>query len=281
MDNYRDVFQSSDFWQAFRNTTWYATWRGPGPDDLRVWSWRCLPTARFAGKTFFRTAFYFPSISSSVVIYNTTPLTSFADSVSWNKGKHAFKGGVELLFTHTTGVSTADNTMPQGTGGNSALNPVTAFANTTNFPGLTPTTQTTAQQLLAFMAGSVASASQRYYITSPTQLDHWTSYLDQQRRVMEPHENEVSVFFKDDWKIRPSFTLNAGVRWQYYGVPYEGQGLTIRPQGGQDGLALFGVSGRSFSNWMNPNNGVDTSLQTQMEFVGPKTSKPGDTIYPK
>ncbi len=31
---------------------------------------------------------------------------------------------------------------------------------------------------------------------------------------------------------------------------------------------------------MNPNNGVNTSLQTQMEFVGPKTSKPGDTIYP-
>jgi hypothetical protein len=211
---------------------------------------------------------------------NTTPLTSFADSVSWNKGKHAFKGGVERLFTHTTGVSTADNTMPQGIGGNSALNPVSAFANTTNFPGLTSTTQTTAQQLLAFMAGSVASASQRYYITSPTQLDHWTSYLDQQRRVMEPHENEVSVFFKDNWKLRPSFTLNAGVRWQYYGVPYEGKGLTIRPQGGQDGLALFGVSGRSFSNWMNPNAGVNTSLLTQLEFVGPKTSKESDTIFP-
>jgi hypothetical protein len=129
------------------------------------------------------------------------------------------------------------------------------------------------------MAGSVASASQRFFITSPTQLDHWTNYLDQQRRVIEPHENEMSVFFKDDWKIRPSFTLNVGVRWQYYGAPYEGQGLTIRPQGGQDGLALFGVSGRSFSNWMNPNNGVDTSLQTQMEFVGPKTSKPGDSIF--
>ncbi len=211
---------------------------------------------------------------------NTTPLTSFADSVSWNKGKHAFKGGVELLLTHTSGVSTADNTMPQGTGGNSALNPVTAFASAANFPGLTPTSQTTAGQLLAFMAGSVASASQRYFITSPTQLDHWTSYLEQQRRVMEPHENEVSVFFKDNWKLRPSFTLNAGVRWSYYGVPYEGQGLTIRPAGGQDALALFGVSGRSFSNWMNPNNGVNTSLQTQLEFVGPKTSKPGDTIFP-
>jgi hypothetical protein len=210
---------------------------------------------------------------------NTTPLSSFADSVSWTKGKHAFKGGVELLLTYTSGTSTIDKTIPNASGGNSTLNPVTAFASTTNFTGLTPTTQTTAQQLLAFMAGSVASAAQEYYIKSPTQLNSWTSYLDQPRRVMIPHENEVSVFFKDNWKIRPSFTLNAGVRWQYYAVPYEGQGLTIRPTGGQDGLAMFGVSGRSFSNWMNPNAGVNTSLQTQMEFVGPGTSKSGDTIY--
>jgi hypothetical protein len=211
---------------------------------------------------------------------NNTPLSSYADTLSWNKGKHAFKGGVEVRLSYTRGTSTADRPIPMGTGGNSTQNPVSAFANTTNFPGLTPTTQSTAQQLLAFMAGSVASASQRYFITSPTQLDHWTSYLDQDRRVMEPHQNEMALFFKDNWKLRPSFTLNAGLRWEYYGVPYEGQGLTIRPAGGQDGLALFGVSGRSFNNWMNPNNGINTSLQTQVEFVGPKTSKPDDSIYP-
>ena len=269
----------------------YAPWEVPDPEQRKVPQSLLLQGgANASGKNF--PIAYAPSgvgamsvnnyscLTLCAIQNNTTPLTSFADSVSWSKGKHAFKGGVELLFTHTTGVSTADQVIPFGTGGNSTLNPVTAFANTTNFPGLTPTTQTTAGQLLAFMAGSVASASQRYFITSPTQLDHWTNYLDQQRRVMEPHENEVSVFFKDDWKIRPSLTLNAGVRWQHYGVPYEGQGLTIRPQGDQAGLALFGVSGRSFSNWMNPNAGVNTSLQTQMEFVGPKTSKPGDTIYP-
>ncbi len=212
---------------------------------------------------------------------NTTPLTSVADNVSWNKGKHAFKGGVEMRYSYTRGTSTADKTIPNATGGNSALNPVTAFASTTNFPGLVTTGQTTAQQLLAFMAGSVASAAQEYYIKSPTQLDNWTSYLDQPRRVVIPHENEMAVFFKDNWKLHPKFTLNAGVRWEYYGVPYEGQGLTIRPTGGQDGLALFGVSGRSFNNWMYPYNGVDLNLLTQNEFVGPKTSKPDQGIYPK
>src|SRR5215510_1792759 len=212
---------------------------------------------------------------------NTTPLTSVADTISWNKGKHAFKGGVEVRYSYTRGTSTADKTIPNATGGNSTLNPVTAFASTTNFPGLVTTGQTTAQQLRAFMAGSVASAAQEYYIKSPAQLDNWTSYLDQPRRVVEPHENEMAVFFKDNWKLHPKFTLNAGVRWEYYGVPYEGQGLTIRPTGGQAGLALFGVSGRSFSNWMNPNNGVNLDLMTQTEFIGPKTSKPDQGIYPR
>ena len=64
-------------------------------------------------------------------------------------------------------------------------------------------------------------------------------------------------------------------------MPYEGQGLTIRPVGGQDGLALFGVSGRSFDKWMRPDNGVDLNLQTQVEFVGPGSSKPDQTIFPK
>jgi hypothetical protein len=269
----------------------YGPWEVPDPEQRKVpLSFQLQGGKNAAGQTF--PIAYAPSgvglmsvnnytcLTLCAIQNNNTPLTSYADSVSWNKGKHAFKGGVEVLLTHTTGVSTADNTMPQGVGGNSTLNPVVAFANTTNFNGLTPTTQTTAQQLLAFMAGSVATATQRFYMKSPTELDKWTNYLDQQRRVIEPHENEMSVFFKDNWKLRPSFTLNAGVRWQYYGVPYEGKGLTIRPQGGQDGLALFGVSGRSFSNWMNPNAGVNTSLLTQLEFVGPKTSKPGDTIFP-
>ena len=44
--------------------------------------------------------------------------------------------------------------------------------------------------------------------------------------------------------------------------------MTAVPQGG--GMALFGVSGRSFENWLNPNVGVNPNLVTNLEFVGPK-----------
>ena len=79
--------------------------------------------------------------------------------------------------------------------------------------------------------------------------------------------------------MRPSLTLNLGLRYEFYGVPYEGQGLSIIPKNG-GGLGLFGVSGRSFDRWMRPNNGVDLSLLTDLEFVGPKTSQPDKSIYP-
>jgi hypothetical protein len=69
------------------------------------------------------------------------------------------------------------------------------------------------------------------------------------------------------------------MRYDYYGVPYEGRGLTAVPVSG--GNALFGVSGRSFDKWMSPNAGVDLSLVTTFEFVGPKTSNPNKTAYKK
>ena len=206
-------------------------------------------------------------------------MSSYADTLSWNKGKHAFKGGIETRFTYTRGSDTPTAPIPRAAGG-AGLNPVTAFANAANFPGLVSTSQTTANSLLYFLSGSVDNAFQYYFIQSPDSLDKWLSYNDRNRRILEPHQNEFALFFKDNWQIHPLFTLNAGVRYEYYGVPYEGQGLTIRPVGGQGGLALFGVSGRGFDKWMRPDNGVNLDLQTQLEFVGPKTSKPDQTIYP-
>ena len=41
------------------------------------------------------------------------------------------------------------------------------------------------------------------------------------------YQNEISAYFKDDWKFRPDLTLNVGVHWEYYGMPYEHDGLRL------------------------------------------------------
>ncbi len=68
IDNYRHIFRDNrDFWQAFRNTTWFALIVVP-LQTIAGLSLAVLANRKIRGRGFFRTAFYFPSISSSVVI---------------------------------------------------------------------------------------------------------------------------------------------------------------------------------------------------------------------
>ena len=67
LNNYRAIFRSDDFWQAFRNTSWYAIGVVPA-QTLTGLVLAVMANRKIRGRTFFRTAFYFPSISSSVVI---------------------------------------------------------------------------------------------------------------------------------------------------------------------------------------------------------------------
>lgn len=65
--NYRELFESDAFYQALRNTTWYTI--GVVPlQTIFALLLALLANRKIRGLGFFRTAFYFPSISSSVVI---------------------------------------------------------------------------------------------------------------------------------------------------------------------------------------------------------------------
>ena len=87
--------------------------------------------------------------------------------------------------------------------------------------------------------------------------------------------NEWNAFFKDDWKVRPSLTLNLGVRYEWYGVPWEGNGMTAAVAGG--GFAAFGWSGRSWNDYwaFGPQKGGLTEVQ----FIGPKSPHPDQTLF--
>lgn len=65
--NYRQMIDSPDFWNALQNTLWYSAGVVPAQTALGLFL-AVLANRKIRGKTFFRTAFYFPSISSSVVI---------------------------------------------------------------------------------------------------------------------------------------------------------------------------------------------------------------------
>ncbi len=201
---------------------------------------------------------------------NTTTLWTYGDTVSWTKGKHAFKVGAEFRPADSTGFSNL-NYYPHANGGAGNF-PFPIFSN--NVSGMLTSNSGTMDNVLSFLSGSVGSLTQLYFLSSAQHLDKYDDLRTSPFRGTDFRQNEMSWFAKDDWKVRSDVTLNLGLRYEYYGSPWEARGLTPAPIGG--GLAAFGYSGRSFNDWFAPGQRGDA---TAFEFVGPNTPNPGKSLW--
>jgi hypothetical protein len=201
----------------------------------------------------------------------SNPLTQYSDTLSWTRSRHAFKAGGEFRFSKTDGWN-AEDILPRAFFGAGSV-PVTGIDAST-VPGLAAADQTLARNMLLDLSGSVGSANQAFPISGPkdpTFLD----WRELPRKDRSWHQNEFSAFFKDDWKIRPNLTLNVGIRYDWYGVPYEGRGLAAAPIGGSAGL--FGISGTDFADMWQPGR-LNGSL-TKVEFVGKNSPNPDKLLH--
>jgi hypothetical protein len=229
------------------------------------------------------------SAESGGSIGETNPLWQFGNSLSWNRGKHAFKGGVDVRFGSSLTFS-AQQTIPRVDLGPSSFvgNGINAFGrqfwagplgipvnvfNSQTLPGISGPDANRASDLLIDLSGSVGAINQQFNIQDPKNIvfeDYRTLY----KRWADIHQNEFSTFFKDDWKIRPNLTLNLGVRYEWYGVPYDANGLMAAPRGGGNGL--FGLSGNGFADWFRP--GIRGELMAA-EFIGKGSPNPDKLLY--
>ena len=199
----------------------------------------------------------------------------FADTLSWIKASHSFQAGFE--WTHS------------GSGQNNSGGIATAYAHstlgvgnipvpnitTTNFRGLNSNDITIAQDLLANLAGTIGDISEKFWTNSPTATD-WLDYTGDTVFVVRTYrQSDWAGFFKDNWKVSHNFTLNLGLRYDKYGVPYDLTGMATRVKGGEAGF--FGISGTNFSALWNP-NATGGSLTT-VEPAGKHSPNPSVLPY--
>ncbi|HYR84233.1 MAG TPA: TonB-dependent receptor [Terriglobia bacterium] len=188
-----------------------------------------------------------------------SPLYTYSDTISWNQGKHSYKTGFEFRSGSTLSWNDTWFT-PEVTLG--AGGPPVSNIDNVAIVGLTGNNQTTARNLLTDLSGSVAQIMQGFDIRdtkNPVFLGYADGVKVKQRDV---HGREISGFFKDTWKVTSALTLNLGVRYDWYGVPWDSNGQLGRAVGAENGICGFSC-------------GTTTTVQ----FVGKNSPNPDKQIY--
>ena len=235
------------------------------------------------------------------------PRWTFSDTITWMRGTHSFKGGFEFRraqswqeYNGNGATANGMNVYPSVRGGiMSAYSPFrnNAFSGdpdgaakvaAPNAPGADTDYSMGVGQtgnyagmygLMTYMSGSIGAINQYFYVTDAKNPRWSDPLLGENLYVADMRQREFSFFFKDDWKITDNLTLNLGVRYEYYGVPWNDIGLTA---GVKDGLrGMFGASGvSSYADFM-PAKPVETSYRTEQIFIGPNSQNPDIQAYNK
>ena len=242
------------------------------------------------------------------VSWTRSILYDYADTLSWSKGKHAFKFGADRRLPRNAGNGGATPYPSVALGNNgSATQTVGPFSTAANFPELTglinsslvagANPRTDANSLLYFLNGSVSAASQFYFIKNFSNIadNRWDDYSTAGIRMKNQIHGEWSAFAKDDYKITRHLTLNLGLRWEFYASPFIEGGLTSTIIG--SGYGAFGATRTAqstldqfnkdpFAYWLHPGNLYLTGYGTNPFAAGlqPEDCKVGvqqNALLPK
>ncbi|HEX4951177.1 MAG TPA: TonB-dependent receptor [Blastocatellia bacterium] len=146
---------------------------------------------------------------------------SYQDNADWQVGNHAIRfGGQWQVFTDFTFAKFS--TLPTYTLGTSALTPTLTASNFTG--GISNAQLGTANSLLALLGGIITSSTQTFNVETRT-----SGYVGNAPAAYNYRWDVFSGYVTDQWRIRPNFTLNYGLRYELFTPLRELQGLALEP----------------------------------------------------
>ncbi len=158
------------------------------------------------------------------------PTPNITDDFTWNKGRHTIQAGFNFHQSQDITVSGTNEpsysfrfTQLLGLG-NDITNSTLAYIQQ-SIPGaaLASTTNTSNGFGAIFGLLNVGSATYNYGINGQN-IPFGTSIT---RNFLS---NSPEEYVQDTWKVKPNFTVTAGLRYSVYGVPYEANGVEVVPK---------------------------------------------------
>ncbi len=190
-----------------------------------------------------------------------TQVWQISDNVSWSRGNHLIKfgGDYQQIFADTFNDAGINPFITLGTPSHNNGGVLDA-----SFPGSTATDRALARSIYASITGNLSSASATVNATSAT-----SGFVLGATRSRVFKQRDLALYVQDQWRARSNLTINAGLRWDYMGVPTIPNGLAIQLT---DHRHIFGVSG--FGNLFKPNApaGAAPAIGT-LDFVSGDTGK--------
>jgi hypothetical protein len=175
----------------------------------------------------------FPPFNLSPMVQQDAPITgrhyitTIYDALTLLRGNHSFKlgGAYRLTDWHDTSFDAPGGLLgsPAYTVGSATGDPAVNLFTAATMPGVQSTDLGAANALYAVLTGRLTRV-QTGRVVDPNTLqyaitnrENWTS------------SKMGGIYGQDSWRMKPSFTLNYGLRWEFAGAPYNHNGIAVFP----------------------------------------------------
>ncbi|MGD0890503.1 MAG: carboxypeptidase-like regulatory domain-containing protein [Terracidiphilus sp.] len=151
------------------------------------------------------------------------PVLSVKDDLTWQHGRHSISYGVESA-TEIDHYYNNQFVPYVGVNGISSGDPVTsALVNSlsSNAPSSAPGD---VEGLYATLTGRMTYYSLGEFVNSRTKQFQPGISFNLHERL-----NQTALFFEDSWKLKPTLTMNAGLRWDFTGASTDETGFYTHP----------------------------------------------------
>ncbi len=196
------------------------------------WGYTRLSNAGTGTEAVVPTFYFAAPIGTTRPTQRIAPTTNFTDDTTWTKGAHTIQFGINFRFALNTNLnynnvpsySFSRNTL-LGLGGDIDTDVVNYLVNTLGLPANTAlASSTNTTNAFGAVLGLINQYGATYnYNTNGNPIP----FGNPVGTSFEDHEYEG--YIQDAWKLKPNFTITAGLRYSLSGVPYEINGREVIP----------------------------------------------------